>query len=70
MKSYPKVDCTNDVQMVSLALRQPKLDIDRSVFGQDKNIIKSIKEDNSLRDEIISIIVKSNPRFNLILKIK
>ena len=70
MKSYPKVDCTNDVQMVSLALRQPKLNIDRSVFGQDKNIIKSIKEDNSLRDEIISIIVKSNPRFNLILKIK
>lgn len=70
MKNYSKVDCTNDVQMVGLALRQPKLDIDRSVFGQDKNIIKSIKEDNSLRDEIISIIVKSNPKFNLVLKIK
>ena len=70
MKNYPKVDCANDAQMVALALRQPKVNIDRSMFGCDKHVVKSIRETNSLRDEIISIIVKSNPRFNLVLKIK
>ena len=62
-----RVDCKNDVQMVNVGLRQPKLEIDRSCFGKDKEILKTVKKRiTDLREEFIGIIVGAkHPRMNI-----
>ncbi len=64
------VDCTNDFLMIKLGMRAPKVNIDYSVFHQDKAIIKTVskKTNNLLRDDVVSIIANSKPRFNVIFK--
>lgn len=46
MKIQPKVDCTNDYQMVEEGLRQPPLKINRNVFtktDEEKAQLKILK---------------------------
>lgn len=63
-----RVDCTNDVQMVNANLRQPVIAIDRTCFGKDKEILKTVKKKlTDLREEFTSIIVGAkHPRMNIV----
>ena len=77
----PIIDCNNDIQIVNESLRQPKLNIDRTIFSGGSmevnaarlsfNAFKrnNIKLFNETRDRNIEAIVNSKPTFNCLLNI-
>ena len=55
-----KVDCTNDTQMIDNGLRQSRLSIDRTIFGKDKIILKTVKKKiTDLKEEFTHTIVNA-----------
>lgn len=63
-----RVDCTNDAQMIAAELRPAKISIDRTVFGKDKIILKTVKKRiTDLREEFTNLIVNAkHPRMNVV----
>lgn len=66
---FLRVDCTSDFQMVNANLRAPKVQLDKSYLGKDKEILKTVKKRvTDLREEFIEIIVdrKRTPKMNIV----
>lgn len=70
MKHYTPVNVKSDQQMVDAGLRPPVLNIDRSCFrNENKNPKGKLTPLGFLREEMLDIIVRSQPRFNVVLKL-